>query len=60
MGNAFAVMLLVPFVGFVLFGLAWLIASLVLRFVPAGRMRRLLTRQVGARGANPRRYAAWK
>lgn len=52
----FWVMVIKPFVGLVLFGLAYCIAGYIMRFVPHGWLRRLLTRQVGCR----KTYRRWR
>lgn len=56
--SMFLAMLLKPFVGFVLWGIAWLIAGAILRSVPNGRFRRLLTRRIGRGHANKARDRA--
>ncbi len=55
--SMFLVMLLKPFVGLVLFFAAFVIARGLLSFIPSGRIKRLLTRPIGVRSANPRRYS---
>jgi hypothetical protein len=54
--SMFFVMLLKPLAGLVLFFAAFVIARGLLALVPDGRIKRLLTRPVGVRSANPRRY----
>lgn len=45
-------MLLKPFVGLVLFCLAFVVAHYVLKLLPDSRFKRLLTRPVGRAGTN--------
>ena len=58
--SMFWVMLLKPFVGLVLFSAAFVIARGLLSLIPSGRIKRLLTRPIGFKSANPRRYDDWK
>jgi hypothetical protein len=51
----FWVMALKGFVAVALFGIALGLSRLILAFVPEGRLRRLLTRPIGA-GANRQRH----
>lgn len=54
--SMFWVMLLKPFVGLVPFFAALVIARGLLGLLPNGRIKRLLTRPIGFKSANPRRY----
>jgi hypothetical protein len=46
----FWAMVFKPLVAFVLFGLALWIARALMRLIPDGRIKRLLTRPIGTRG----------
>jgi hypothetical protein len=50
----FWAMLIKPFLAFVLFGLALWLARLLMRWIPDGRIKRLLTRPIGK--GSPRKW----
>lgn len=52
----FFAMLIQGFLGFVVWGIAFVIASWLLNFIPHGRIRRFLTRPIGYKSADPRRH----
>lgn len=54
--TTFLAMLIKPLVAFVFFGVALALARIVMRCIPAGRVKRLLSRPVGRGPARPRRW----
>jgi hypothetical protein len=48
-------MLIQPLLGVVVWGLAFVVACWLLKFIPQGRIRRFLTRPIGYMSADPRR-----
>lgn len=50
----FWAMVFKPLVALVLFGLALFVARLVMRLIPEGRIKRLLTRPIGRKSAHRR------
>ena len=52
--TTFFAMVVKLFVGYVVWGLAFVIAAGLLKLIPDGRIRRFLTRPVGCKSADPR------
>jgi len=52
----FFAMLIKPFLALVVFGLALGVANVIMRWLPEGRIKRMLSRPIGRGPSTPRRW----